>query len=74
MPFIFEGLIIGALSSIFAIPGILASVGILNYILSNFTNWGISISLDPTLWMWMILISIFISVFGSYRAASSILE
>ena len=74
MPFVFEGLIIGGLSSIFAIPGILASVGILNYILSNFTNWGISISLDPTLWMWMILISISISVFGSYRAASSILE
>jgi len=74
MPFLFEGLIIGFLSSAIAIPGILSSVGIVNYILSNFTSWGIRISLDPTLWIWMFIISISISVFGSYRAASSILE
>ncbi len=74
MPFLFEGIIIGLISSILSIPGMLSCIGLINYILSNFTNWGIRISVDPAIWIWLIMLSVFITLFSSYRATSSILK
>ncbi|MBH09448.1 MAG: hypothetical protein CMG74_03670 [Candidatus Marinimicrobia bacterium] len=74
MPFIFEGFFIAILSSIFAFPILIGTIETGNYILANFTSWGIRLSFDPIIWVKLIALSAFITTIGSYRAISSILK
>ena len=74
MPFIFEGFFIAILSSIFAFPALVGTIETGNYILANFTSWGIRLSFDPIIWVRLIALSAFITSIGSYRAISSILK
>ena len=43
MPFIFEGIIDGMLSALFAFPCLLAKVNGTNYLITNFTSWHINL-------------------------------
>ena len=74
LPFVFEGLLIGVFSSAIAFPLIVGTVRIGNYILQNFTSWAIRLTFDPTIWIWLTILSVVITILGSYRAISSILK
>ena len=74
MPFIFEGFFIAILSTIIALPALLGTIEAGNYVLANFTSWGIRLGFDPSIWVWLFLLSTFITTLGSYRAIASILK
>ncbi len=74
MPFIVEGLFIGFLSSILVFPALLGSIKVMNYIFENYTSWQIVLSFNPLVWIWLFILILFITLFGSYRAASSFLK
>tara|TARA_Y100001970_G_C14141629_1_gene807442 strand:+ start:108 stop:980 length:873 start_codon:yes stop_codon:yes gene_type:complete len=74
MPFIVEGLFIGFLSSILVFPALLGSIKVMNYIFENYTSWQIVLSFNPLVWIWLFILILVITLFGSYRAASSFLK
>ena len=74
MPFIVEGLFIGILSSILVFPTLLGSIKVMNYIFENYTSWQIVLSFNPLVWIWLFILILVITLFGSYRAASSFLK
>lgn len=74
MPFIIEGFTIGALSAIITFPALFGAVEGINYVLGNFTSWGLVVVFDPMIWIWLFSLVVLISLFGSYRAASSFLK
>ncbi len=74
MPFIFEGFFIAILSSSIAFPALVGTIETGNYILANFTSWGIRLSFDPAIWIWLFVLSATITILGSYRAIAGILK
>ena len=74
MPFIFEGFFIAILSSSIAFPALVGTIETGNYILANFTSWGIRLSFDPAIWIWLFVLSATITILGSYRAIVGILK
>ena len=74
MPFIFEGFFIAILSSSIAFPALVGTIETGNYILANFTSWGIRLSFDPVIWIWLFVLSATITILGSYRAIAGILK
>ena len=74
MPFIFEGIIDGILSALFAFPCLFATVNVTNYLITNFTSWHINLLIDATIFLWLILLAGIISVLGSYRAITGLLK
>ena len=74
MPFIFEGLIDGILSTIISVPLIIGTINGANYVIDNFTSWNIELTIAPILFLWLTLLSGIISVIGSYRAVSGVMK
>lgn len=74
LPFIIEGFLIGLISSALVFPALLGSVKGINYIFTNFTSWGIRLTFDPGVWIWLFSLVVVITLLGSYRAASSFLK
>ena len=74
MPFIFEGFFIAILSSSIAFPALVGTIETGNYILANFTSWGIRLSFDPVIWIWLFVLSATITILGSYSAIAGILK
>jgi cell division transport system permease protein len=74
MPFIFEGIFIGILSVSLVFPALIGSINGINYLLMNFTSWGIKLIFDPTVLIWLFVLVISITFVGSYRAVSNFLK
>ena len=74
MPFVFEGIIDGILSSLIVAPLIIGTINGINYFINNFTSWNITLFVDLNLFLWLTLLSGIISVIGSYRAVSKIMK
>jgi cell division transport system permease protein len=74
MPFIFEGVFIGILSVSLVFPALIGSINGINYLLMNFTSWGIKLIFDPTVLIWLFVLVISITFVGSYRAVSNFLK
>ena len=74
LPFIIEGMIIGTISAILVFPALFVSIKTINYFISNFSSIGMQINFDPFVLIWILMIVIVISFFGSYRAASRFLK
>ena len=74
MPFIFEGIFIGILSVSLVFPALIGSINGINYLLMNFTSWGIKLIFDPTVLIWLFVLVISITFIGSYRAVSNFLK
>ena len=73
-PFIFEGLLLGLIATVLVFPMIFITIQGSNYLLYNFTSLTIMVSYDPLIIIWILILSTFISIFGSYRAAASFLK
>ena len=74
LPFIIEGVCIGVTSVIIVIPSLFLTVELINYGLANFSSLLIKINFDPFMMIWILVTVIFLSIIGSYRAASSFLK
>ena len=74
LPFVIEGILIGVISVVFVLPSLFISVKALNYLIASFSSFNIKINFDPFVIVWMFLMVIVISIFGSYRAASNFLK
>jgi len=74
LPFIFEAMLISIISVFLVFPTlILTSVG-LNYLISTFTVFNIHLSVDPSLFLWLLLLVTLISILASQRAVSIFLK
>ena len=74
LPFIIEGVFLGLFSIAIVIPSLLLTVEALNYFIANFSSLNISLGIDLSVFSKLILMTIFITFFGSYRASSSFLK
>jgi len=74
MPFIIEGITIGALSALLTLPALMGAIEGVNYIFEHFTSLRLSVEFDPMIWAWLFGLVVVISLLGSYRAASSFLK
>ena len=74
LPFIFEGIFIGILSIFIVFPALVGTVEGANYILSNYTSYGVSLAFDLSIWFWLLSMVIIITFLSSYRAATSFLK
>ena len=74
LPFIFEGVLISLLAVFLVFPALIMTVEGANYIVRNFTVFSFNASIDPTLFLWLLILVISISILASYRAASSFLK
>ncbi len=74
LPFIFEGLLISVVSVLLVSPALLITVEVANYIIGNFTVFNVSPIVDYSLFLWLLILVIFISILSSYRAASSFIK
>ena len=74
LPFIFEAMLISIISVFLVFPTlILTSVG-LNYLIGTFTVFNIHLSVDPSLFLWLLLLVTLISILASQRAVSIFLK
>ena len=71
LPFIFEGLLISVISVLLVSPALLLTVGGANYIIGNFTAFNVNAIFDYSLFLWLSILVISISILSSYRASSS---
>jgi len=74
MPFVFEGLLMGGLSTLLVYPSMLGFIRGSNFLIQSVAHLKISLSVDPFLWLWLAGLAAIISILGSYRAISSILK
>jgi cell division transport system permease protein len=74
LPFIIEGVLLGLISVIIVIPSLIITVEAVNYLISNFSTFNITLGTDSSVFFKLILMTIFITFFGSYRASSSFLK
>lgn len=74
LPFIIEGVLLGLISVILVIPGLIITVEAVNYLISNFSTFNITLGTDSSVFFKLILMTVFITFFGSYRASSSFLK
>ena len=74
LPFIFEAMLISIISVSLVFPTlILTSVG-LNYLISTFTVYNAHLSVDPSLFLSLLLLVTLISILASQRAVSIFLK
>ena len=74
LPFIIEGVLLGLFSIAIVIPSLLLTVEAINYFISNFSTFNIALGIDLSVFSKLILMTVFITFFGSYRASSSFLK
>ena len=74
LPFIFEGLLISVISVLLVSPALLLTVEGANYIIGNFTAFNVKAILDYSLFLWLSILVISISVLSSFRAVSSFIK
>ena len=74
LPFVFEGLLISVISVLLVSPALLLTVGGANYIIGNFTAFNVNAIFDYSLFLWLSIMVISISILSSYRAASNFLK
>ncbi|MBT4734609.1 MAG: ABC transporter permease [Candidatus Marinimicrobia bacterium] len=74
MPFVFEGLLMGTISTLLVYPSMLGFIKAGNFIIKSIAHLNMSLSVDPFIWLWLAGLAGIISVLGSYRAISSILK
>jgi cell division transport system permease protein len=74
LPFIIEGVLLGLISVIIVIPSLIITVEAFNYLISNFSTFNITLGTDSSVFFKLILMTVFITFFGSYRASSSFLK
>lgn len=74
LPFIIEGVLLGLISVIIVIPSLIITVEAVNYLISNFSTFNITLGTDSSVFFKLILMTVFITFFGSYRASSSFLK
>ena len=74
LPFIFEGLLISVISVLLVSPALLVTVESVNYIIGNFTVFNVKAILDYSLFLWLSILVISISVLSSFRAVSSFIK
>ena len=74
LPFIFEGLLISMISVLLVSPALLVTVEGANYIIGNFTVFNVNAIFDYSLFLWLSILVISISILSSYRAASNFLK
>ena len=74
LPFIFEGLLISMISVLLVSPALLVTVEGANYIIGNFTIFNVNAIFDYSLFLWLSIMVISISILSSYRAASNFLK
>ena len=74
LPFIFEGLLISVISVLLVSPALLLTVEGVNYIIGNFTVFNVKAILDYSLFLWLSILVISISVLSSFRAVSSFIK
>lgn len=74
LPFIIEGVLLGLISVIVVIPSLIITVEAVNYLISNFSTFNITLGTNSSVFLKLILMTVFITFFGSYRASSSFLK
>lgn len=74
MPFVFEGILMGIISTLFVFPSMMGMVEGGNFVIQSVTHLKITLSVDPYIWLWLAGLSAIISVLGSYRAITSIIK
>ena len=74
LPFIIEGVLLGLISVIIVIPSLIITIEAVNYLISNFSTFNIMLGTDSSVFFKLILMTVFITFFGSYRASSSFLK
>jgi cell division transport system permease protein len=74
LPFIFEGLMMGVISTVFVYPSLIGMVNGANYILESVSHTRMQLLVDPFIWIWLIGLAGIISILGSYRAIASIIK
>ena len=75
LPFIFEGLfLISVISVLLVSPALFVTVEGANYIIGNFTVFNVNAIFDYSLFLWLSILVISISILSSYRAASNFLK
>lgn len=74
LPFIIEGVLLGLISVIIVIPSLIITVEAVNYLISNFSTFNITLGTNSSVFLKLILMTVFITFFGSYRASSSFLK
>ena len=74
LPFIFESLLISVISVLLVSPALLVTVEGANYIIGNFTVFNVNAIFDYSLFLWLAILVISISILSSYRAASNFLK
>ena len=74
LPFIFEGLLISVISVLLVSPALLVTVEGANYIIGNFTVFNVNAIFDYSLFLWLSIMVISISILSSYGAASNFLK
>ena len=74
LPFIFEAMLISIISVCLVFPAlILTSVG-LNYLVSTFTVYNLRLNVEPSLFLWLLLLVTLISILACQRAVSIFLK
>jgi cell division transport system permease protein len=73
-PFIIEGLMISFLSLMLAFPLIFGTVEGLNFLIMTFSSFKVNVGLDFKILLWLPIMVIIVSIFGSYRASSSFIK
>jgi len=74
LPFIFEAMLISIISVCLVFPAlILTSVG-LEYLIRTFTVYNLRLNVDPSLFLWLLLLVTFISILACQRAVSIFLK
>jgi len=74
LPFIIEGVLLGLISVIIVIPSLIITIEAVNYLISNFSTFNITLGTNSSVFLKLILMTVFITFFGSYRASSSFLK
>ena len=74
LPFIFEGLLISVISVLLVSPALLVTIEGANYIIGNFTVFNVNAIFDYSLFLWLSILVISISILSSFRAVSSFIK
>jgi len=74
MAFLIEGIFLGLIAVTLVFPALFITVEGTNYLLSHFTSFNFKVGFDSLIYIWLLFLVFFISLFGSYRAASSFLK
>ena len=74
LPFIFEAVLISIISVALVFPALILTSAGSNYLISNFTVYNLHLNVDPSLFLWLLLLVTLISILASQRAVSIFLK